>query len=72
MDKQIELKKLGARIRKLREEQNIKQEQLALSAGIERSYMGAIERGERNPTYLKIVQIAKALKISLSDFFKLS
>jgi transcriptional regulator with XRE-family HTH domain len=36
-------------------------------AGIERSYMGAIERGERNPSYDKIVSIAKALGTSVSN-----
>ena len=40
------------------------QEQLADAAGIERSYMGTIERGERNPTLMKVYNIAKALKVS--------
>lgn len=61
------LKKLGKRIRTLRLAQGINQEALATDAGIERSYMGAIERGERNPSYDKLVSIAKALKISLSE-----
>lgn len=60
------LKKLGTNIRRLRNEKNISQEKLAIEAGIERSYMGAIERGERNPSYDKIVSIAKALKIPTS------
>ena len=34
------------------------------AAGIERSYMGTIERGERNPTLMKVYNIAKALKVS--------
>lgn len=68
MDKQI-LSKFGQRVRKLRKEKGMSQEQLADVAGIERSYMGTIERGERNPTLLKINQIAKALKLSLSDLF---
>lgn len=38
--------------------------QLADSSQIERSYMGTIERGKRNPTLMKVYNIAKALKIS--------
>lgn len=63
MDKQI-LKKFGDRVRKLRGERKMTQEQLADAAGIERSYMGTIERGERNPTLLKVFKIATALKTS--------
>jgi len=63
----IKLKQLGKRIRLIRREQGVSQENLATDAGIERSYMGAIERGERNPSYDKLVSIAKALKISVSD-----
>lgn len=63
MDKQI-LKSFGERIKKLRKEKGLTQEQLADEAQIERSYMGTIERGERNPTLLKVHKIAKALKVS--------
>ncbi len=63
MDTQI-LKKFGDRVRKLRKEKGMTQEQLADAAQIERSYMGTIERDERNPTLMKVYNIAKALKIS--------
>ena len=66
MDKKT-LKKFGRKIYTLRKRRNISQEQLANIAGIERSYMGAIERGERNPTLLKIHKIAKALKVSAGE-----
>ncbi len=46
------------------------QEALAHIAGIERSYMGAIERGERNPSLEKISSLAKALRISVSELFR--
>ena len=62
-------KKFGQKVVELRKKNNITQEELANSAGIERSYMGAIERGERNPTLKKIFLISKALKISPRDFF---
>ena len=66
MDKQM-LKKFGEAILKTRKKRNMTQEQLADAAGIERSYMGTIERGERNPTFLKVYKIAKALKVSAGE-----
>ncbi len=61
----VQLKSIGVRIRKLRLEKGISQEALADAARIERSYMGAIERAERNPSIDKLASIAKALKVSL-------
>lgn len=63
----IILKRFGQRVRHLRKERGITQEQLAHEAGIERSYMGAIERGERNPSLEKIHRICKALKVKSSE-----
>jgi len=62
-------KRFGANVVKLRKTKKLTQEQLADEAGIERSYMGAIERGERNPTLRKVYQISNALKIKASDLF---
>lgn len=62
-----QLKKLGTRIRRLRKEKGISQEDLANEAKIERSYMGAIERGERNPSFDKLVSIARSLKVPTSQ-----
>ena len=45
------------------------QEDLAFKVGVDRSYMGFVERGEKNPTFDKLVKIAKALQISLSELF---
>jgi transcriptional regulator with XRE-family HTH domain len=47
----------------------LSQEQLAFKAGIHRTYLGGIERGERNPTLKNIVSIAEALDITLSELF---
>lgn len=58
------LKSFGGKIRSLRKEKGISQETLADAAGIERSYMGAIERGERNPSLDKIISISKALNVN--------
>ncbi|QQG47966.1 MAG: helix-turn-helix transcriptional regulator [Candidatus Woesebacteria bacterium] len=57
-------KKIGKNIRKIRERKEITQEQLALDAGLNRAYIGYIERGERNPSTDTVVKIAKALKVS--------
>ena len=45
---------LGRNIRKTRKEKNLSQEKLALMCGLDRSYMGRIERGEVNITVLKL------------------
>lgn len=55
--------KIGQLIRKKRTENRITQESLALQCGIDRSYMGRIERGEVNITILKLYEIAKILKV---------
>ena len=57
----------GAAVRALRMERGIAQESLAHQAGIERSHMGKIERGEHVPTLPLILKIAAALGISASE-----
>ena len=59
----------GLRIRELRTERKLSQEQLALAAGITPAYLGLVERGQRNATVMTIERIAFALDISLADFF---
>lgn len=54
----------GAAVRALRTERGIAQETLANLAGVERSHMGKIERGEHAPTLAIIFKIAKALECS--------
>jgi len=51
----------GTAVRQVRKERGISQEELALKCEIDRSYMGAIERGQQNPGLLHIARIAKAL-----------
>lgn len=63
--------KFGQRVNRFRSERNLTQEELAFRIGVDRSYMGFIERGERNPTLDKIKKIAMALKVSLSELVKL-
>lgn len=60
---------LGKKIRRLRNRQNISQEKLAEKAGIHRTYMGKIERGESNTPVHTVSKIAKALKVKIGDLF---
>jgi len=63
-------KKLGKKINRLRIEKQLTQEELALEAGLNRAYIGYIERGERNPSTETASKIAKVLKVSLDELFK--
>ncbi|MBN2828488.1 MAG: helix-turn-helix transcriptional regulator [Tissierellales bacterium] len=64
------LKKFGNRVRELRKERNISQEELADKADLHRTYIGMIERAEKNITLMNIEKIANALEVSIKDFFK--
>ena len=56
-----ELIQFGANMRHLREQLGLSQEALAQRSELHRTYVGGIERGERNPSLLNILRIAKAL-----------
>jgi len=58
---------LGQNIRKARKEKHISQEKLALLCGLDRSYMGRIERGEVNITVIKLYEISKALNTDIRN-----
>lgn len=60
---------LGFAIRLARQEKGVSQERLALETGIDRSYMGAIERGEQNTGVVHLCKIATALGTPVSAFF---
>lgn len=62
--------KFGNRVKELRKAQNMSQEDLAGSAGLHRTYIGMIERSEKNITIINIEKIAKALKTEISTLFK--
>lgn len=59
----------GERIRKLRKERGFSQEDFANEVGIHRTYIGSIERGEKNPCLNNIQRMSHALKISLRELF---
>lgn len=62
--------KIGQKVRQLRQQQKLTQEELAFKVGVDRSYMGFVERGEKNPTLSTLMKIAKALKISMKELFE--
>lgn len=59
----------GARVRELRKQKGLSQEALALACGLDRSYVGGVERGERNISLMNIHRIAAALGISVRELF---
>ena len=63
------LVKIGEVIRRTRKERGLSQELLAVDAGVDRSYMGGIERGEHNLTAMNLVKIATALGLEPSKLF---
>ena len=64
------LVKFGNKVREERLKRNLSQEKLAEIIGIHRTYIGMIERAEKNITLSNIEKIAKALKLQISDLLK--
>lgn len=72
MDKQREVqlqKHFGERVRNLRKQKGLSQEALALTCNLDRTYIGGVERGERNISLLNIHKIATALSIPVKELF---
>ena len=69
MDENI-LIKFGNRVRELRLSKSYSQEYLAYKAGLHRTYIGMIERAEKNITLVNIQKIAKALDVKIDNLFK--
>lgn len=63
-------KRFGERVRQLRKERALSQEALALVCGLDRTYIGGIERGERNISLINIYRIAGALHVDPKELFK--
>lgn len=63
------LKQFGKKIQDLRRQLGLSQEELAHKAGFHRTYIGMIERGERNITLSNLLKLSKALEIDIKDLF---
>ncbi len=64
------LERFGQRVRELRKAKGFSQEAFAAECGLDRTYMGGIERGERNIALRNIHRIAKALGITISELMQ--
>jgi len=62
-------KQFGSRMRALRQQQGLSQEELAYKCDLDRTYVGSVERGERNISLVNIHLIAVALGVSPKEFF---
>ena len=60
---------IGKRIVALRKAQGLSQEELAFSSGINRSYMGVIERAEKSPSMDTVAKVARGLGLDIRDLF---
>lgn len=59
--------RFGEKVRSIRREQQLSQDELADQCGLHRTYIGAVERGERNITLINAEKIADALQVNLSE-----
>lgn len=64
------LARIGQRIRALREDKDLSQEQLSFKCGLHRTYISSVERGERNIAIINLAKIAKALEVPLVQVFE--
>jgi transcriptional regulator with XRE-family HTH domain len=64
------LQQIGDRLREARQTQHLTQEELAEKCGLHRTFIGSVERGERNVSVLNLRLIAKVLRLPLADLFK--
>ncbi|HBD7397090.1 helix-turn-helix domain-containing protein [Legionella longbeachae] len=69
MKKDPQLLMLGNKIREMRKAHGFSQEAFASESGIDRSYMGSVERGERNVAALNLIKIAQALNVEVGELF---
>lgn len=67
-ERQQQIKKeFGERVRSIRAQKGLSQEELALVCGLDRSYIGGVERGERNISLINIHKIAEALGVQAGE-----
>jgi len=63
-------RKLGMNVRKLRADLGVSQEELADRAGLHRTYIGALERGETNISLLNLLKVARALRVVPTELLR--
>jgi transcriptional regulator with XRE-family HTH domain len=61
--------RFGRRLRALRRKRGLSQEELAFRAGLHRTYVSSVERGERNVALINVERLARALEIDMRDLF---
>lgn len=64
--------KVGQRIKELRKNANLSQEEFAFRCGMDRTYITSLENGKRNVSIVNLEKIAKVFEMSLSEFFDFS
>ena len=69
MNKNKQQTDFGFLVRTQRNRKNLSQEELAHLCGLDRTYIGSVERGERNVSLLNIHKIASALEIDVKELF---
>jgi len=70
-DEKTFLKQIGNRIKELRTEADLSQEKLSFASELDRTYIGSVERGERNISVLNLRKIAKAVKVNPTDLLNI-
>ena len=67
MNKDSELRRLGHRIKDVRNQKHMTQTELAAVCKLNRNYIGMLERGERNPTYITLLRLANNLGMTITQ-----
>jgi transcriptional regulator with XRE-family HTH domain len=70
LDDQHFLRQVGFQIRELRSSRGMTQVQLAEACGLHRTFIGSVERGERNVAILNLRRIAKTLRVPVTELFE--
>lgn len=70
MNTQQNLKHFGEMVRQIRKMRQLSQEDFAEKCGLHRTYIGGVERGERNVSLLNIIKMAQALDVDVADLVK--
>lgn len=70
VDRDEVLRELGDAVREARTAKGMSQEELASASALDRTYVGGVERGERNVGFINLVKLARSLRVRLSELLK--